>query len=84
MDDEVFFVAASKHIRAVMGELRKLDKPVKRIMLAGGGNIGMRLAETIERNYHVKIIEIDPARCRTLAESLHRTVVLHGDAADLV
>jgi len=36
LDDEVFFVAARKHIRAVMGELRKKDKPVKRVILAGG------------------------------------------------
>jgi len=80
--DEIFFLAAKRHIPAVVAAFRRSDKPNRRIIIAGGGNIGMRLAETIERNYHVKIIEIDPARCRTLAESLHRTVVLHGDAAD--
>jgi len=48
-DDEVFFVAASEHIRAVMGELRKLDRPVRRVLLAGGGNIGRRLAADVRR-----------------------------------
>jgi trk system potassium uptake protein TrkA len=80
--DEIFFLAAKRDIPAVVEAFRRSDKPNRRIIIAGGGNIGMRLAETIERNYHVKIIEIDPARCRILAESLHRTVVLHGDAAD--
>ncbi len=47
VDDEVFFIAAKKNIRAVMSELRRLDKPVKRVMLAGGGNIGKRLAEAL-------------------------------------
>ena len=81
-DDEVFFVAARKHIRAVMGELRKMDKPVKRVMLAGGGNIGMRLASAIEGRYQVKIIERQEDRARMLSETLDKTIVLLGDAAD--
>ncbi|RZU99468.1 Trk system potassium transporter TrkA [Spiribacter vilamensis] len=80
--DEVFFVAARKNIRAVMSELRRLDKPVRRIMLAGGGNIGMRLAKSLEMNYQVKIIEQDPQRCRAIADELKKTIVLRGDAAD--
>ena len=81
-DDEVFFIAAKKHIRAVTSELRELDKPYKRIMLAGGGNIGRRLAEAMERDYQVKIIESNRRRARELAEVLDRTIVLQGDAAD--
>ncbi len=82
MDDEVFFIAARKHIRAVMGELRKMDKPVKRVILAGGGNIGMRLAESIEDHYQVKIIEHNTRRAKLLSEKLNRSIVLLGDAAD--
>jgi trk system potassium uptake protein TrkA len=82
LDDEVFFVAARRNIRAVMGELRKKDKPVKRVILAGGGNIGMRLASAIEGQYQVKIIERDEKRAKMLSESLDRAIVLLGDAAD--
>ncbi|HYQ72878.1 MAG TPA: Trk system potassium transporter TrkA [Gammaproteobacteria bacterium] len=82
LDDEVFFVAARKHIRAVMGELRKKDKPVKRVILAGGGNIGMRLASVIEGQYQVKIIERNEKRAKLLSEALDRAIVLLGDAAD--
>ena len=81
-DDEVFFVAAHENIRAVMSELRRLDKPVKRVMLAGGGNIGLNLAKRLEKNYRVKLIETRSERARFLAESLEHTIVLHGDAAD--
>ena len=81
-DDEVFFIAARKNIRAVMSELRKLEKPVKRVMLAGGGNIGRRLAAALETRYQVKIIERDPERARRLSEHLSKTIVLVGDAAD--
>jgi trk system potassium uptake protein TrkA len=82
LDDEVFFVAARKHIRAVMGELRKKDKPVKRVIIAGGGNIGMRLATAIEGQYQVKIVERNEKRAKLLSESLDRAIVLLGDAAD--
>jgi trk system potassium uptake protein TrkA len=82
VDDEVFFVAARKHIRGVMSELRKLDKPVKRVILAGGGNIGMRLAKAIENRYTVKIIDRNEERTRILSETLDKSIVLLGDAAD--
>ncbi len=82
VDDEVFFLAARHDIPAVVKAFRRSDKPNRRIIIAGGGNIGKRLAELIESDYHVKVIERDPQRCRRLAESLHRTIVLNGDAAD--
>jgi len=81
-DDEVFFIAAAEHIHAVMGELRKLDKPVRRVILAGGGNIGQRLARGLESNYNVKLIEHSMDRARALSEALDKTIVLQGDAAD--
>ncbi|MEN8129043.1 MAG: Trk system potassium transporter TrkA [Pseudomonadota bacterium] len=80
--DEVFFLAANKNIEAVTSELRKVDKPYKRIVLAGGGNIGVHLARALEHRYQVKIIERDARRARYLAEILDRTIVLYGDAAD--
>ena len=82
-DDEVFFVAAQKHIRAVMSELRHIEKPGRRIMLVGAGNIGYRLAAALERReYHVKLIEKSTPRARQVSELLNRAVVLQGDAAD--
>lgn len=81
-DDEVFFIAAKRDIRAVMSELRRLDRPYKRIMIAGGGNIGARLAESIEDSFQVKIIERGMQRCNHLARNLNNTIVLHGSASD--
>lgn len=81
-DDEVFFIAAANHIRAVMSELRKLDNPVRRVILAGGGNIGKRLANALEATCNVKLIERSQNIARTLSEVLDKTIVLQGDAAD--
>ncbi|MED5406199.1 MAG: Trk system potassium transporter TrkA [Pseudomonadota bacterium] len=82
-DDEVFFVAGAPDIPIVMGELRSVEKPGRRIMLAGAGNIGGQLARRLEQDhYHVKLIEHGSIRARQAAEQLETTVVLHGDAAD--
>ena len=80
-EDEVFFVAAAAHIPKIIAELRRHDKPVKRVMLAGGGNIGLRLAKALEGRLQVKIIEKDKNRARQLATELEHAVVLVGDAA---
>ncbi len=80
--DEVFFVASKEEIKAVMSELRGWDRPYKRIMFAGGGHIGKRVAKALEHRFQVKMIEKLPARARKVAEDLDNTVVLVGDAAD--
>ncbi|XNM45583.1 Trk system potassium transporter TrkA [Escherichia coli] len=80
--DEVFFIAASQHIRAVMSELQRLEKPYKRIMLVGGGNIGAGLARRLEKDYSVKLIERNQQRAAELAEKLQNTIVFFGDASD--
>jgi len=81
-DDEVFFIAASIHIRAVMNELQKLEPAYKRIMIVGGGNIGAGLAAILEENHQVKLIERNPARASKLASKLNKTLVFVGDSSD--
>ncbi len=81
-DDEVFFIAATKDIRAVMSELRRVDSPYKRIMIVGGGNIGRRVAASLEQDYSVKLIDHNPARSEEIANELDNTLVILGDAAD--
>src|SRR5690606_12369178 len=78
--DEVFFLAPAAHIREVMRELRKMDKPVRRLMIAGGGNIGVRLARALENDYQVKLIERNKQRTDFVANALNKVLVLQGDA----
>ena len=56
-NDEVFFIAARQDVRIFMSEVRKLEDPVRRVVIAGGGNIGVRLALALEQSNQVKIIE---------------------------
>jgi len=80
--DEVFFLAARTDIKKVMSELRKQDDPVKKVVIAGGGNIGLRLARALEKSSQVKLIERDLRRARKASELLENAIVLNGDAAD--
>ncbi|MFC4257596.1 Trk system potassium transporter TrkA [Marinobacter lacisalsi] len=80
--DEVFFIAGTDHIRSVMSELQPLEKPYKRVFICGGGNIGQRLAHTLESRYQVKLLEQNRDRCVMLSENLRKTIVLEGNAAN--
>jgi trk system potassium uptake protein TrkA len=82
VDDEVFFLADRRDIRTVMSELRRLDKPVKRVFIAGGGNIGRSLAKALENQFSVKILERSRERAKRIAEDLRNSIVLVGDCAD--
>jgi trk system potassium uptake protein len=80
--DEVFYLAATRDIRQVMSELRRRDQPTRRIMIAGGGNIGSRLASVAQERYQVKVIEASEERAKELGSALPHVLVLHGDATD--
>ena len=80
--DEVFILAATQDIRAAMSELRRIDKPCRRMMIAGGGNIGFRLADATQKGYSVKLVERDERRAKFLGSNLEETLVLQGDGTD--
>ena len=81
-DDEVFIIGAPKHIRTLLKSTRQTDKPVKRIIIASGGNIGRRLAKLLENRYQVKVIELSAEKAQKAAEELNSAIVLNGDATD--
>lgn len=80
--DEVFFLADRRDIRTVMSELRRVERPVKRVFIAGGGNIGRNLARALESQFNVKVLERNKDRAKRIAEDLLNSIVLVGDCAD--
>ena len=81
--DEVFVLAATADIRTVLGVLRRMDRPVRSVMIAGGGKVGLRLARELQPGYQIKLIEAQPKRCEYLATQLPPEVlVLQGDSTD--
>ncbi|MDR1995664.1 Trk system potassium transporter TrkA [Azonexus sp.] len=80
--DEVFLLAAAENIRPVLHQLRRMVNRVERVMIAGGGNIGIRLARVLEDHYEIKLLESHRERAELLANELDDTLVLLGDATD--
>ena len=80
--DEVFFLASREEIKGVMSELGKSEKPYKRLIFAGGGHVGKRVALALESQYSIKVIERDAQRAKKIAGQLKNTTVLVGDASD--
>ena len=77
--DLVFVLAAKKHIKKMMEQWYKGEKPANKIIIAGGGNIGFNLAKALERDHSVKIIEYNKDRSRFIAEELTKALVIRGD-----
>ncbi len=83
--DDVYFVAETAHLTRAMVAFGHEEKEARRVIIVGGGNIGLSLAEIVEEKYpHValKLIEINKERAEYVAQQLKRTVVIHGDALD--
>jgi len=83
--DMVYFISETDSLMEILKLFDKQSEPVRRVLIVGGGRIGLRLAERLEEDsIYTKIIEKDENRCSFLAEKLDQTVVLHGDGTDQV
>ncbi len=83
LGDEIFVLAGKEKIRDVLGAIHNTDQPVRRVMIAGGGKVGLRLARSLTGQCQVKLIEHDRKRCEYLASQLPSgTLVLCGDVVD--
>lgn len=81
-NDELFFLCPAEHVKPVLKEFRLIESANKKILIAGGGNIGSQLASILEDEYRVKIIEHNPNNIDKLASNLNNTIILHGESDD--
>ena len=83
--DEVYFVTEQSHVARAMAAFGHEEPEARRVIIVGGGNIGLFLAEEIERNHPgvtARIIENEKPRAEFVAQQLSRTTVLHGSGLD--
>lgn len=80
--DEVCLIAPKSNIPAILKLFHCEEKTATRIMIAGGGNIGYRLAKQAEKEFSIKIIERNQNRADWLSENLSTSLVLSGSATD--
>ncbi len=83
--DDVYFICDTAHLPRAMAAFGHEETEGRTVVIAGGGNIGLRLAQEIETEHEgvrAKVIEYDRDRARVVAQTLDSTVVFHGDALD--
>ena len=81
--DVIYFISEEKELKDALKIFGKRAEPFNRILLIGGGNLGLKLAKALERYpIHTKLIEKDPEQCRKLAGHLDKVIVLQGDGSD--
>lgn len=83
--DEVYFVVDTQHVERAMAAFGHEEQEARRIVIFGGGNIGLFLAQQLEVHHPgvaAKVIEQDRERAEHVARSLSHTIVLNGDALD--
>ncbi len=82
--DRIFVIARTGEYRQLFEFLKLPTGSVSKVMIMGGGRIGLNLAQRLEKaDVGVKVIEINEERCKALTGQLHKTVILHGDASDV-
>ena len=83
-DDKVIFMGLAHSLDVLAGKFFHKKDFVKNITIIGGGNVGLKLAKSLEgMKFKTKIIERDEERCNYLAEQLSDTLIINGDGTDL-
>jgi trk system potassium uptake protein TrkA len=85
-NDHILVIGKDEHIRDNLHWLGVTPHPTRKILVIGGGRVGLQVAHMLdqdETDYQVKIVERNVARCQVLADRLPRALVLHGDATDV-
>jgi len=81
--DVVYFACDIKDQEEILTKLGITQEPVRKVMIVGGGNIGYKLAKSLDNKfYHTRIMDQDESRCRQLSEKLDRPIVLVGNGTD--
>jgi trk system potassium uptake protein TrkA len=81
-DDEVFFIAETDDLAKIFTEFRRVEGHYRKIVIAGGGHVGERLATALEARHTITLLELNPDRSAELASKLDQTLVLNGAASD--
>lgn len=83
LNDKVIFMGSSYSLDILANKFFQEKEDVKSVTIIGGGNVGLMLAQNLEKtNMKIKIIERDYKRCIELTENLKNTLVINGDGSN--
>ena len=79
--DIVFLFTYPENMNQVQNLFGREDFSIKNIMIVGGSRIGFRLAQRLEKNYHIHLVESNHQKSEHIAEICHQTLVFEGDGS---
>ena len=82
-NDLTYVITKEEGIPQLLAMGAKTQIDIKDIMIVGGGRIGKRTAQQLEKQARIKLIEKDKERCQVLADELNNTLIINGDARDV-
>jgi trk system potassium uptake protein TrkA len=82
-NDRIFVIVAKEHVQDVVRITGKENAKIEDVMILGGGQTGYGIAQELEKEYNVKIIESNADKTHDLAEKLKKTLVIRGDGSDI-
>jgi trk system potassium uptake protein TrkA len=85
-EDQIYVFTHTEDVNRTLEIFGKTTKKQERIVIVGGGNVGLAVAHALEARtdrVRVKIIELDRACAERAADTLQRTIVLNGDGMDI-
>jgi len=81
--DLIYFISEETGLENILNAFNKDVKPIKRVMIIGGGRIGLRLAKALEQqSIYTKLIERSPDRCSEIVEQMNKVLVIQGDGSN--
>jgi len=80
--DHVYFTTDKRNIDQLIRVVGKKKVSVRNIMILGGSGLGESTAMRLEKEYSVTLIHPDKDHCKQLAESLHDTLIIHGEPSN--
>jgi len=81
-DDHIFIMAAQENLHSLMELTGVRKQRQQQVLILGGGLVGSRIAELLEKSVSVKLLEKDENRALELSSNLAHTDVMHGDGSD--
>lgn len=81
-NDHIFIMAAQENLPSLMELTGVRKQRQQKVMVLGGGLVGSRIAELLEKSVSVKLLEKDEQRALDLSSALAHTDVMHGDGSD--
>ncbi len=82
--DDIYFVAGVDHVEHALEVIGREQRSARRVVIVGAGNVGLFVAEELEKSRSVKtrLVEADMGRAQRAADTLRRTIVIHGSGLD--